>query len=106
MKAKQEEMQAKITKLLKTKTNLVEKPPAIAPSLQKAIDSLIKSGPNLLSATMSGTASRLTGGAGSSNSSVLNNYYSNIVGGGGGGDMGGPPQGMYPPGGHSNYGGY
>jgi len=46
-KAKQEEMQNRIQKILKDKSR--NSNPSMAPSLQAAIDSLVKNGPNLLS---------------------------------------------------------
>ena len=60
-KAKQDELQSKIMDILnKQKAEPTKKPtenvPELSASLQKAIDSLIKSGPNLLSASGSGSA--------------------------------------------------
>ena len=59
-KAKQDELQSKILQILNKKQEIPKEKPAnavpeLSASLQKAIDSLIKTGPNLLSATSSST---------------------------------------------------
>ena len=94
-KAKQEELQCKIMDILSKKKvssdlqtdSVSNKPssgsgaPELSASLQKAIDSLIKTGPNLLS----GASSAPTSAVPSSSSTDFFSGYGNRRGGGGGG---------------------
>ena len=73
MKAKQEEIQAKVMDILNKKA-APPATPAINPTLQMAIDSLVKAGPNLLSSV-----------AGSKSGGMSEGYYANLYGGGGAG---------------------
>ena len=102
-KAKQEELQCKIMEILSKKkvtntnlqnleTNQVNKAPLVAPggapklsaSLQNAIDSLIKSGPNLLSGgTTSGPQAASTATSSTSAGDIFSAYGRGRGGGGG-----------------------
>lgn len=93
-KAKQDELQSRIIDILNKKK---EPEPKVAPelsaSLQKAIDSLLKPGSNLLSAAGSNlpnSSSATAGGSGSYSAGAGNtsgSYYSGGYQGGGGGGV-------------------
>ena len=85
LKSKQEEIQAKVIEILHKKASILtaaqSKPaPALNPALQQAIDSLVKSGPNLLSSLGKMSGGSGGGGGGEGN---LGGYYANLYGGGG-----------------------
>ena len=96
LKAKQEEIQTKVIDILNKKNNILttqNKPsPALNPALQQAIDSLVKSGPNLLNNI--GKVGN-TGGMGGSmgGEGNLGGYYANLFGGGSGSGSGGGMRG-------------
>merc|ERR1712150_120529 len=77
-KAKQEELQERIHKILKQKqTSASAVSSNLDPSLQAAIDSLVKNGPNLLSNVSLQKPYSAVGGGFSSNSQFQSNSYSN-----------------------------
>ena len=100
-KAKQEELQNRINKVLRESKSKSKSSSSgvMAPSLQAAIDSLVKNGPNLLSGVSQPSSSSYKPGSSSTNqfssahsyqtqpyqSSSLNNYRSATGGFGGGG---------------------
>ena len=83
-KAKQDELQSRIMDILNKKK---EPEPKVAPelsaSLQKAIDSLIKSGPNLLNTGSAAATTPNVGGSVAGYGGSSSNYYSNYQGAGG-----------------------
>ena len=81
MKGKQEDIQSRVMDILNRKNAAVPPTPAINPTLQQAIDSLMKKGPNLLSSL--GGADK-AGSAAPEPDSNLGGYYANLYGGGGG----------------------
>lgn len=81
MKAKQEEIQSKVMDILNKKAAPAVMAPVINPTLQQAIDSLVKTGPNLLNNVGSGAVGA-GGGGGVKPGGMSEGYYASLYSGG------------------------